>query len=186
MRSRRFYFDLYSPYAYLAAHRVDDVVGPDVEWVPIAFGPLLVQTGREPWSWKEDRAVGMRECEQRAERYGLPPIRWPEGWPRESYTVYGARAALAAKQVGRERELSRALFDRIFTAAGRLDDPAVLAAAGEEAGVDDLAQRMAGVKQELRAVTDDAIARGVTGIPTIEANGTLFWGDDRLEEAAAA
>lgn len=42
------------------------------------------------------------------------------------------------------------------------------------------------VKRELRAVTDDAMARGVTGIPTVEVGDERYWGDDRLEEAAAA
>ena len=182
----RFFYDLYSPYAYLAAHRVDDLVGPDVEWVPIAFGPLLIQTSRVPWSMKPDREIGMRDCEQRAAASGLPPIVWPEGWPGDSYSVDGARAALAAKREGRERELTKALYAQVFVHGRRLDDPRTIAAAADEAGVDGIDERIAEVKQELRAVTEDAIARGVVGIPTVERDGTLFWGDDRLEEAAAA
>jgi 2-hydroxychromene-2-carboxylate isomerase len=42
------------------------------------------------------------------------------------------------------------------------------------------------VKDELRAVTGDAHARGVFGVPTVAVGAQLFWGDDRLEEAAAA
>ena len=42
------------------------------------------------------------------------------------------------------------------------------------------------VKERLRAHTDDALARGVTGVPTVAVDDQLFWGDDRLEDAAAA
>lgn len=42
------------------------------------------------------------------------------------------------------------------------------------------------VKDALRAATDAAIATGVHGVPTLVVNGELFWGDDRLEDAAAA
>jgi 2-hydroxychromene-2-carboxylate isomerase len=43
-----------------------------------------------------------------------------------------------------------------------------------------------GVKDALRARNDEALAAGVFGVPTFAVNGRLFWGDDRLEEAAAA
>ena len=186
--SARFYYDLNSPYAYLAALRVDDLVGGDVEWVPIAFGPLLVQTQRVPWSLKPGREAGMRECESRARERGLPPIVWPEGWPAESYSVNGARAALVAERHGRQREMAVAVFEQVFVHGRRLDDPATLTAAGERAGVEDVAAQVAAddVKQQLRAATEDAIARGVVGIPTVEVAGELFWGDDRLEDAAKA
>lgn len=187
--SVRFYYDLNSPYAYLAALRVDDLVPADVEWVPIAFGPLLVQTQRVPWSLKPgEREEGMRDCERRAQERGLPPIVWPDGWPGESYSVNGARAALVAERQGRQREMAVAVFEQVFVHGRRLDDPATLVAAAERAGVEDVAAHVAAddVKQQLRAATDDAIARGVAGIPTVEVAGELFWGDDRLEDAARA
>jgi 2-hydroxychromene-2-carboxylate isomerase len=183
----KFFYDLNSPYAYLASHRVDDVVGGDVEWVPIAFGPLLVQTQRVPWSLRPgEREEGMRECERRAAERGLPPIRWPEGWPAESYSVNGARAALAAKRIGRERPMTLALYEQVFVHGARLNDPATIESAAAAADVDRIGERIAEVKDELRSITDDAIARGVVGIPTVEIDGRLIWGDDRLEEAAAA
>ena len=187
MATARFLFDLNSPYAYLAAHRVDDLL-ENVDWVPIAFGPLLVATQRVPWSLQPGREDGMRECERRAAERGLPPIVWPDGWPAETYSVDGARAVLAAKPHGREREVAKAIFAEVFERGARLDDPAVLDAAGEAAGVAGLREAVKedGVRRELRTITEDAIARGVTGVPTVEVGGELFWGDDRLEEAARA
>ena len=42
------------------------------------------------------------------------------------------------------------------------------------------------VKDKLRAATDEALALGLQGIPTVAVGDELFWGDDRLEEAARA
>ncbi len=42
------------------------------------------------------------------------------------------------------------------------------------------------IKARLRELTDEAVAAGVTGIPTVRVGERLFWGDDRLEDAAAA
>jgi 2-hydroxychromene-2-carboxylate isomerase len=42
------------------------------------------------------------------------------------------------------------------------------------------------VKDKLRAATDEALARGLEGIPTVAVGEQLFWGDDRLEEAVQA
>ena len=44
-----FYFDVSSPYAYLAAHRVDDVLGVRTRWQPIVFGVVFQAAGRLPW-----------------------------------------------------------------------------------------------------------------------------------------
>ena len=189
MAAARFYFDLNSPFAYMAAHRVDDVLGADVDWCPIAFGPLLVAAQRIPWSLTPgEREEGMRECERRAAAYGLPPIRWAEGWPAETYTVDGARAVLVGKRQGREREVALALYAQVFAEGRRLDDPAVLDAAGAQAGIEGLREAVKDpdVKRELRERTDEARERGLFGIPTVEVGGRMFWGDDRLEEAAAA
>ena len=45
---------------------------------------------------------------------------------------------------------------------------------------------MRSVKDQLRAATEAAIARGVTGVPSIAYGEQVFWGDDRLDEAAEA
>ncbi|HEU4978384.1 MAG TPA: DsbA family protein [Solirubrobacteraceae bacterium] len=185
----RFLYDFNSPYAYLASARVDEVLGDGVRWEPISFGFLLRTTGRRPWSFTEAREAGMRECERRAAEYGLPPIVWSEGWPVESYSLLPLRAAYVAQEHGRLREVSQALFAAFFARGEPLGDIEVVARAAEEAGVPADAVR-AGVEREeikarLRDATEAAIAQGVVGVPTVVAGDELFWGDDRLEDAAA-
>ena len=75
-----FLYDFNSPYAYLAAARIDEVFGPDVRWQPVAFAFILRAHDRRPWSFDPQQLpIGIAECERRAQAYGLPPMRWPPG-----------------------------------------------------------------------------------------------------------
>lgn len=183
-----FYYDFSSPYAYLAASRIDDLL-PDAVWRPIVFGVMLRERGRVPWSMRPGREEGMREVERRAAERGLPPVRWPEGWPAESYSVTPLRAAMVADEEGRLREFSHAVYRAVFV-DGRRPDSLEAGELAEMAGLDadSIAARMdsSALKERLRANTAEAIERGVPGIPTVAVGEELFWGDDRLKDAAAA
>lgn len=186
-----FHYDFSSPYAYLAAHRVETVLPVAPVWAPIAFGPLVLEIGKAPWSWQEgaERTARMEECDRRAAALGLP-LRWPAGWPKATYSIGALRAALVAERHGRLREYSLAAFDAGLGRGLDLSDVAVVLEAAEAAGIDPAAVEAGvaepAVKARLREVTAAAIARGVTGIPTIVVGDQLFWGDDRLEDAASA
>ena len=182
-----FYYDLGSPYAYLAAERVNRVLPVVPVWQPILLGGVWKATGGGSWSHTGHQAEGMAEVERRAVRYGLQPIRWPPGWPNDTLTAM--RVALFAQKGGRAVAFSLAAFRQAF-AGGRdlseTDNVLIAAAACElhpKAVLKAIGTR--GVKDGLRAATDDAIRRGVAGVPTVAVGDRLFWGDDRLEEAAA-
>jgi 2-hydroxychromene-2-carboxylate isomerase len=191
MSEPTFYYDFSSPYAYLAAHRVDEVLPVRPRWQPIAFGALIGQIGKVPWSLQgnAERKRGQRECEQRTAALGLP-LRWPDGWPDRNYSILVLRAALVAAEHDRLREFSLAAFRHGLGQGGDLQDLDTVLACAREAGIspDAVARGVeeAAVKQRLRDATDAAIARGVTGVPTVAVGDELFWGDDRLEDAAAA
>jgi len=185
-----FYYDFNSPFAYIAAHRVDDVLPVTPNWQPIAFAFLLIHHRRDPWSFDvEGREPTMRDCERRAAALGLP-LQWPDGWPKESYSLLPLRAAVLAEREGMLREFSRAAFVRHFSSPAGVSDLEGVLAAAEAAGLDrdEVAERIGDddVKLEVKAATEAAIATGVFGVPTVQVGDRLFWGDDRLEEAAAA
>jgi 2-hydroxychromene-2-carboxylate isomerase len=183
-----FRFDTNSPYAYLAAMRVDAVLGEGVVWQPIAFAFLLRAQNRRPWSFDEPtRAPGMAHCEARAAARGLPPLTWPPGWPVESYTLEPLRAMTAALQYGRERELARAAFHRNFVTGDGLRSPGAVQACWTEAGLDPATYTadLEAAKPALARFTDDAIAEGVPGVPCVTIDEEHFWGDDQLAAAAA-
>lgn len=181
-----FYYDFNSPYAYLAAARIDDVV-PGARWQPVAFGFILRHSGRIPWSFAEDISAELAEIDARATGRGMPPLRYPEGWPVGSYSLLPLRAALVAEEQGRLKEFSRTAFDHFFVDGRTLGTSEAIERVARRSGVADI-ERVddPAIKDRLRAVTEDAIARGVEGVPTVDVGGTLFWGDDRLEDAKAA
>jgi 2-hydroxychromene-2-carboxylate isomerase len=185
-----FYFDLGSPYAYLAAERVGAILPEPVEWQPVLLGGLFKLTGRSSWALGDyrRRQRGMAEIERRALSYGLPPMRWPDPWPTD-YLV-AMRAATYAFTVGRGREFAMQAFRNAFTRGEELSIAAHAFAAAAQAGLDRAAAELAiqdpRIKQALRDATDEAHERGVFGVPTVAIGDELFWGDDRLEDAARA
>jgi 2-hydroxychromene-2-carboxylate isomerase len=186
-----FFYDLGSPYAYLAAERVHAVFaeagGQPPEWQPILLGGLFQRFGRDSWARGEGRADGMREVERRASAYGLPPLDWPDPFPGN--TLVAMRAATYAKEIGRAPSFSLAAFRQAFAAGRDLTEPdnVLLAAAAAEMHPRALLSAIErdSIKRKLREATERAGDRGVRGVPAIVIGERVFWGDDRLEEAAA-
>lgn len=110
-----FLYDFNSPYAYLAATRVDDVLPVTPRWQPIAFAFLLRAHNRSPWSFDDrERRFGITECERCADAYGLSSMRWPPGWSIKSYGLTSLRAAIVVSNHGWLREFTHAAFARNF------------------------------------------------------------------------
>jgi 2-hydroxychromene-2-carboxylate isomerase len=190
-----FYYDLGSPYSYLAAERLQRVLPVVPVWQPILLGGVWQQTGGRSWGLTEERGgvaeereAGMREVERRAGEYGLMPVRWPEGWPNN--TLKAMRAAIFAQSIGRAVAFSLAAFRQAFAAGRDLSDTdnILIAAAACELHPNAVLKALEtqSVKDKLRAATQEAYARGVRGAPTIAVGDQLFWGDDQLEEAGSA
>ena len=187
-----FYFDLGSPYAYLAAERVSGLFTEagleQPEWRPILLGGLFQRFGRDSWANGPGRAEGMAEVERRASAYGLAPIVWPDPWPGNTLTAM--RVATFAKQTGRTVSFALAGFRQAFAAGRDLSDPdnVMIAAAACELHPKALtkAVQTEGVKSALREATEEAGDLGVKGVPALVVGERVFWGDDRVEEAIAA
>ena len=189
MPAIRFYFDLGSPYAYLAAERVQRLLPEPIEWQPILLGGLFNLNGRSSWAVGDrgSRAAGMAIVEERARTYGLPAMRWPDPWPGNY--LYAMRATTYAFAVGRGRAFALQAFRDAFQRGIDLAIPAnvLRAAAAVDLDTSEVEAAVADpeIKQALRAAPDTAHELGVIGVPTLETAGQTFWGDDRLEDAAA-
>lgn len=182
------YFDLGSPYAYLAMERARSVLGRSVVLVPVLVGAIFGWRGHGSWALTSERAAGMAEIERRAREYGLPAMDWPPDWPANALTAM--RCATWAARERRVEEFAHIVGRRQWTEAADIADLDVLASCAEEAGLDAAAMlesiRAPELKEQLRATTERAFNDGVRGVPTVRVGGHLFFGDDRLEEAAAA
>jgi 2-hydroxychromene-2-carboxylate isomerase len=183
-----FYFDLGSPYSWLVAERIHHVLPVVAVWQPILLGGIWQRSGGRSWATTDQREQGMHEVEERAERYELLPVKWPEPWPTSMLTAM--RAATFAQQAGRTVAFSLAAFRQAFAGGkdlSEIDNVLIAAAACElhpNAVLKAIERRS--TKDRLRAATDEAYDRGVRGVPSVVVADEVFWGDDRLEQAAAA
>src|SRR5207249_7352935 len=114
-------FDLGSPYSYLAAERIHEVLPETPLWQPILLGALFKLLGRRSWAQTQARAEGMAEVERRARERGLPPLRWPEPWPGN--TLFAMRVATFAAGIGRAVAFSLPAFRQAFVAGRDLSVP---------------------------------------------------------------
>ena len=168
------YFDVISPFAYLALPTVE---APSrrrrVLFRPVVFGAVLAHWGQlGPAEIGPKRLHTYRLCQFMAERAGTP-MRFP---PRHPFRSLDALRLLAA--LGGQPGPVRAAFDFVWAEGRDPGDPAERDALCARLGVGDyeafVAERDA--KSRLHAWTDEAIAAGVFGVPTLAVDGELFWG----------
>jgi 2-hydroxychromene-2-carboxylate isomerase len=137
-----------------------------------------------------DTAPIVTDVSDRLAGRGMPAFAPPDGWPVQSWSLAPLRAALVAEELGRQREFALAAFRKAFVESRLLSDVENVLAAATDAGLDadQVAEgiQRSDIKERLKQNTTEALDRGVTGIPTVAIGDELFWGDDRLDEAAAA
>src|SRR3712207_4882130 len=164
----RFYFDLASPDAYLAAERSHRVLGVVPEWVPVSLAGLTAgEVG--PFRCAEEVASYREDIERRALRYGLLALRWPPDFPPDS--EWAMVVATYAKQIGRVVAYSQAAFRQAFAAGRDLGDPDTVLLAGAAAEMHPAAVAkgtgLASVRRRLEEATAQATAAGVLDVPAV-------------------
>jgi 2-hydroxychromene-2-carboxylate isomerase len=183
----RFFFGAMSPYSWFAAERIGALI-PSAEWRPVFAGGLFKAVGRTSWGLTGRRAAGIADCEARARAHGLGEIRWPDPWP--TVDLIAGRAMLFAREQDRLRPFALEAMRLAFREGRDLGELATVLEAAARSGLDPEAVAAAvespRLRTALREATDEAIARGAVGVPTVVVGSELFWGDDRLEEAARA
>jgi 2-hydroxychromene-2-carboxylate isomerase len=171
------YFDFVSPFAWICLHRLKELpAGTEVRMRPVLFAGLLKHHGQKgPAEIVSKRRYTYRWSHWWAGSLGLP-LRYPAGHPFNP--LHHLRLAIAA---GSTPEAIRRIFDALWTTGADPADPAAFAALARTLGVaeDQLASQA--VKDELRTNTEEAVARGVFGVPTFEVDGELFWGADSID-----
>jgi 2-hydroxychromene-2-carboxylate isomerase len=188
MKALDFWFDPVSPFAYLAFERLPELlVGTSysVSYRPIVFGALLKHFAHKgPAEIEPKRAWTFRHVHWLAEREGVP-LATPARHPFNSLAL--SRLAWACAPAGETpgRFVCGAILRHVWQGDG--------ADAEDATRIETLRQRLsprldaagAEAKTCLRAATDDALARGVFGVPTLGIGEKLFWGLDGLQMAAA-
>ena len=170
------FFDLGDPFSYLAAERVERAFDA-VTWTP----------AQTPSPRPEADEVKRARAEARACQLRMPLV-WPERHPAP---VQGAmRVAACASESGRAAAFVLAAGRLAFCGGFDLDDPEILAEAAAAAGVSlDDCLRAAGDRSRdaaLEAAAARLLDAGADRLPALRVGGTLFAGEERIAEAAAA
>jgi 2-hydroxychromene-2-carboxylate isomerase len=185
MKHLDFYFDLSSPYSYLAATQLGALAakhGATVTWKPMVLAAVFKAADNHMPAQSPPKARHMLTDLQRwAKQYGV-------GFTLNSRFPFNAikpeRLVIAAESTGRSGELALALFTAAWADDRDITSPEVMADVARAVGLDGDALLAAietpAVKDRLKAYTDEAIALGVYGAPAMVVNGELFWGNDRL------
>jgi 2-hydroxychromene-2-carboxylate isomerase len=176
------YFDFVSPFAYLQSEQLASLAPRiTIRYRPVLLAGLLGANGQKgPAEIPAKRAFTYRFCIWQAKRQGIA-IKFPPEHPFNPLPLL--RLAIAC-------DCAPAAVHRIFRfvwADGRLPDlPIEWAELASELGVPDAEARIAlpEVKDALRRNTDEAIARGVFGVPTLAIGDAMFWGADATPMAA--
>jgi 2-hydroxychromene-2-carboxylate isomerase len=167
-----FFFDLACPLSYLAAERIERILG-ELEWIPVAGGTLAVGAGRPAAT----AAVGFvrAEAERRARELRLPlvwPERFPGGVPR------ALRVAAHAGDIGAGARFALAASRLAFCGGYDLEDPETIAEAGAAAGIEPEPCLLAAAderRDQMLAATAGALCvRGVEALPAICLGGRFL------------
>ena len=191
MANLEFFYDLSSPWTYLAFNNVQPVLketGASVTWRPFLVGgvfnavnPGVYAARAEPMDPKV--VHNFRWLHEWARLAGLPLTFPTEHHPVKSVLAMRVCCALEPDQSALEA-FSRAAFDAYFAHGENIDSPGVLIAIANGCGLqgDELISMTAeqGIKDHLRANTEEAIARGAYGSPTLFVGDALYFGNDQL------
>lgn len=194
-----FLFDFGSPNAYLVHKVIPEIEarsGARFTYVPVLLGGIFKLTGNQApmvafGNIPNKLAYEQLEMRRFIERHGLTQFRFNPHFPVNTVAIM--RGAVAAEEAGVLGAYVDAVFQHMWEAPKKMDDPSVIAAALSESGLDaeDLMARAQtqAVKDKLRENTEAAAARGVFGSPSFFVGDELFFGKDRLgqvEEAIAS
>jgi 2-hydroxychromene-2-carboxylate isomerase len=184
-----FYFDLFSPEAYLAAERVIQVLPVATQWIPVSAAGLPGSDTLEGFRCETDREAYVDRIARVAERRGMQPLRWPQPFPCDS--LFAMRAATYAMQIGRTVPFALAAFRQAFAGGRDLGEPDNVLIAAAACEMHPAAVLKGAGLRSIAARLDEATAlaarRGVRDVPAVWLpDGTVLHGDEALERASAA
>ena len=197
MKSVEFYYDLVSPYSYLAYGRVGRICeenGAELILRPMLLGAVHKAVGLQaPIEIRPKASYQAQDIRRWAQYYGLP-LEFPDPFPFR--TLKTMRAAMFLQERDELGAFTREAFALYWEEGGA---PGGLQETDEDAPVSTVAVRIGvdpeevlrgaaspGVKQALKVATAEAVERGVFGAPAFFVGDEMFWGNDRLHFVEAA
>lgn len=188
MKQVEFFYDVSSPYAYLAHDEIGKVAqdhGAEVVWRPFFLGGLFKSLAADivPFTSgsKQKQKILRDDMYRWAEIRGIP-FQWPSIFPMMTIRPMRVLCQLEGET---HQAMARHIFRQYWAHDQNIGDPVVLHQILETQGLDADAL-LAGcerpeIKQKLLDATDEALQRGACGAPTFFVGQQLVWGQDRLD-----
>jgi 2-hydroxychromene-2-carboxylate isomerase len=179
----RFYFDYISSNAYLAWTQLPKLAakyGYSIEPVPVLFAGLLGAHGQLGPAEIPAKALWMAKNNYRkAVQLGVP-LNPPAFHPFNP--LVALRVSSLPLETAKRAALITALFEAVWVRGLHVSETAIVERIGDEIGLSGSALVAAAQQDDCKALlrrqTDDAIARGVFGVPSMDVAGEIFWGYD--------
>lgn len=187
-KTLEFFFDLGSPTTYLAYTQLPGIcgeTGSQLVYQPILLGGIFKATGNaSPITIPAKGRYMLQDLARYARRYDVP-LKFNPHFPINTLTLMRAVTGIQLRQPERFVDFIDCLFQALWVEGRNLGDPAVVAQVLTEHGFDpakvlELTQDE-DVKDALKRKTEEAIARGVFGAPSLFVDQQLFFGQDRLD-----
>ena len=195
MTAVEFLFDFGSPNAFLSHRVIPEIekrTGDRFEYTPVLLGGIFKATGNQSpmqafGHIRNKPAYEQLEMQRFIRRHHIDDFKFNPFFPINTLNLM--RMAVAAQNEGILPRYMDAVFHHMWIAPKKMDDPEVIKAALSQSGIDPaLLERAqaADVKAKLISNTEDAVARGVFGIPTFFVGAEIFFGKDRLRDVEEA
>jgi 2-hydroxychromene-2-carboxylate isomerase len=191
-----FFFDCSSPWTYLAFHNLQPLAAElhePVQWRPVLVGGIFNAVNPSVYAMRENPvpakwAYMIKDMQDWARLAGLKIVFPPRVFPVNS--VKAMRGCLWLEPQGKLLPFATAVFEAYWAREEDISQDAVLAQICEQVGVDTAAFMVGiaqpAIKAQLKANTEEVIARGGFGSPTIYLGNDMYFGNDRLSLVKSA
>ena len=199
MKKIDFYFDFASPNAYFGFNvlkKFPEKYDCEINYIAVLLGGIFKSTNNKPpmeqfFGVLNKNEYQSLEIERFVNRHGLTKFKMNPHFPVISLQI--VRGAIAAEMDGYLEDYIEKVLVHMWEEPKKMDDPEVIKSAFEESGFDSekLLEQMQDpdVKAKLISNTEDAVKRGLFGIPTFFIDDEMYFGKDTIwmiEEILAA
>ena len=185
-----FFFDCSSPWTYLAFHNIQILAAElqePIQWRPILVGGIFNSINPSVYAMRENpvpakQAYMLKDLQDWSREAGLKIVMPPRIFPVNS--VKAMRGCLWLAPKGQLPAFAKAGFEAYWAREDDVSQDAGLLAICHQLGIEG-AEFLAGIgqaaiKEQLKANTEEVIARGGFGSPTIFVGDDMYFGNDRL------
>ncbi len=190
MKKIDFYFDFASPNAYFGFNvlkKFPEKYDCEINYIPVLLGGIFKATNNKPpmeqfFGVLNKNEYQSLEIERFVNRHGLTKFKMNPHFPVISLQI--VRGAIAAEMDGYLEDYIEKVLVHMWEEPKKMDDPEVIKAAFEESGFD--SEKLLGqmqdpeVKAKLISNTEDAVKRGLFGIPTFFIDDEMYFGKDTI------